>query len=123
MIASGGKILNIKQFFEAMLKRIQGTANVTAVYGEPIISAERTVVPVAAVGYIFGLGFGGHLAQEGEPEEGGGGGGGKVISIPVGALEITAHHTKFIPFLEVQKLALAIGVGFILGLVACRKRK
>lgn len=97
------------------------SANVKAVFGEPIHAAGRTVVPVAKVAYGFGGGFGtGHGTADGE-----GGGGGGVRAYPAGALEITESGTRFIAFPDVRWIAGAFAAGAILGglILGNRRRK
>jgi len=52
---------------------------VKSVYGEPVTSGQRTILPVATVQFSFGGGGGGK----------GGGGGGKVTARPSGIVEVT----------------------------------
>ncbi|HEV2445105.1 MAG TPA: spore germination protein GerW family protein [Candidatus Sulfopaludibacter sp.] len=107
---------------QAMLRdltdRLATSASVRAVYGEPVVSGERTVVPVAKVCYAFGAG-GGRGRHEGEgPVGGGGGGGGSVAAWPAGALEVTPGGTRFIPFHDFKLLGIALAAGFAMGAVA-----
>jgi uncharacterized spore protein YtfJ len=51
--------------------------------------------------YVFGAGGG--IDPQGEGSGGGGGGGMRVK--PVGVVEITAERTRFIPILDVNRLA------------------
>jgi uncharacterized spore protein YtfJ len=89
---------------------------VESVFGEPIHTEGKTVIPVARVGLGFGAGSGSRPARtggDGSPEGGGGGGGGRVY--PVGALEITADRTRFIPIVGRHWIAAAFLAGFWLG--------
>ena len=100
------------------------TANVKAVFGDPIQTAGKTVIPVAKVAYGFGGGFGtGHGKADtdgGRHGEGGGGGGG-VRAFPAGALEITESGTRFIPFPDIRWLAGALMTGLMLGGLISRR--
>jgi len=103
------------------------SANVKAVFGEPVHAAGRTVIPVAKVAYGFGGGFGtGHGKTEsdkGRHGEGGGGGGG-VRAYPAGALEITEDGTRFITFPDFRLIAGAFAAGAMWGaLVLSRRRR
>lgn len=40
------------------LDELQKSANVNAVFGQPVQVGEKTVIPIASVAYGFGLGFG-----------------------------------------------------------------
>jgi len=104
-----------QQLLETIGERIRATADVRVVYGEPITVGERTVVPVAAVSYVFGAGAGKGSCggQEGE----GGGGGGGVRVRPLGVIEITPQGTRFVPVFDAQRLALlALGAIALLAL-------
>jgi uncharacterized spore protein YtfJ len=109
-----------------MSESLGSTATVKSVFGEPIQVGDKTVVPVARVGYGFGGGFGAapkRLAKgEGEKSEGGGGGGG-VLATPAGALEITADSTRFVLFTDFRLLAAAFGVGALFGSVILSRRR
>ncbi len=98
------------------------SANVKAVFGEPIHAVGRTVVPVAKVAYGFGGGFG---TRHGTADGEGGGGGGGVRAYPAGALEITESGTRFIAFPDVRWIAGAFAAGAILGglILGNRRRK
>ncbi|HTS76694.1 MAG TPA: spore germination protein GerW family protein [Bryobacteraceae bacterium] len=112
-----------------MLQRISetlgSTANVKSVFGDPIESQGKTVVPVAKVAYGFGGGSGtGHGRggdDSGRNAEGGGGGGG-VRAFPAGALEITANQTRFVPFTDLRWLAGAFAAGALAGMLLFRRR-
>ena len=94
------------------------TANAKSVFGEPIQSGDKTVVPVAKVAYGFGGGFGAgkdgdHPDRRGE----GGGGGGGVRAFPAGALEITSTATRFVPFTSGTQLVRQLAVAFVAGVM------
>jgi uncharacterized spore protein YtfJ len=94
------------------------TANVKSVFGEPIETQGRTVVPVAKIAYGFGAGGGsgpGWRRGESEHHPEGGGGGGGIRAFPAGALEITPTGTRFIPFHNIRWMAGAFAAGVILG--------
>ena len=100
-------------------------ATVKSVFGEPIHTAGKTVIPVAKVAYGFGGGFGtghGKADTEGSRHGEGGGGGGGVRAFPAGALEITESGTRFIPFPDLRWLAGAFAVGAALGAVILGRR-
>jgi uncharacterized spore protein YtfJ len=106
------------------------TANVRAVFGEPVQAAGKTVVPVAKVAYGFGGGFGsghGRHGAGGERPEGregeAGGGGGGVRAFPAGALEITESGARFVPFTDTRALGLAFAAGMLLGALAFARRR
>ena len=104
------------------------TATVKAVFGEPIHTNGRTVVPVAKVAYGFGGGSGsGKGSASAERQGEGGGGGGAVCAFPAGALEITESGTRFVPFIDFRRLSRQLAIGFAVGtllgsLILRRKR-
>lgn len=100
------------------LKESIATANVKAVYGEPIAAQGKTLIPVAKIIYGYGGGAGtGGVGNSGARGEGGGGGGG-ARAIPVGVVEVSDQPTRFVPITDRRKLAGAavtgIAVGFLL---------
>ena len=86
--AAGGDSL-----LERIVEKLGGRAGVEAVFGEPIRSGERTVVPVARVRWAGGAGSG---ASEKDGASGSGGGGG-VAADAIGYLEITPEAADFRP--------------------------
>jgi uncharacterized spore protein YtfJ len=93
-------------------ERLKATANVKVVYGEPQVIEGKTIIPVAVARYGFGAGSGTGPRGEGT----GGGGGGGVSVKPIGCLEITAERTRFIPVIDVNRLATLglIGLALVL---------
>ncbi len=106
--------MNVKEILDSVQQRVSADADVRRVYGEPVVAGDRTIIPVATVGY----GFGGGGGTRDDADEGGGGGGG-VGASPTGVVEITAEGTRFIEFSSPRKLTAAlligIGVGLLLG--------
>ena len=97
-------------------------ANANAIFGEPVTSEGRTIIPVAKVAYGFGVyGFGvgsGHMkmteeetpgeATEETPEDTDGSGGfGGVTARPFAVVEVTSEGTRVEPIIDEQKLSLA----------------
>lgn len=110
--------MRTKELIDSAVEHLRTSASVKTVYGDPMTVEGKTVIPVAKVAYGFGGGTGRKQEKEGkEPSEGEGAGGG-VSAKPVGVVEITGQETKFIPFGQTKKLALAalIGSGIGLGL-------
>ena len=97
-------------------ERIQASADVKVVFGEAVTANGHTIIPVAQVMYGFGGGSG--QAAEGS----GGGGGGGVRVKPLGVLEVTDADTRFIPIVDVGRLALYGLVGLFLVTGALRAR-
>ena len=103
--------MDIQQLLQTFAERVSTSASVRNVYGDPVVVGDRTVIPVAQVGYAFGGGGG---AKAGSPD-GGGGGGGKVFARPCGALEVTPTGTRFIDFVDRPRMGAALALGFLLG--------
>jgi uncharacterized spore protein YtfJ len=111
--------MDIRSFLESLAERLQSSAQVKMVYGEPVSAEGKTIIPIAKISYGFGGGFG----RSAKSEEEGGGGGGGVTATPLGALEITAQETRFIRFNEPQRFLAAAAAGFLLGALLSRRRK
>lgn len=123
--------MSAKELIEGAVDRLRASASVKTVYGEPIITEGKTVIPVAKVAYGFGAGHGsgtherktpnGKKPVEGEGEGAGGG----VAAKPVGVVEITGQETKFVQFGAPKKLMITAlvgaGVGVGLGLLLGRR--
>lgn len=97
------------------LKESIVSANVKAVYGEPISAQGKTIIPVAKIMYGYGGGSGtggaGNTMARGE----GGGGGGGARAIPVGVVEVSNQSTRFVPISDRRKPAGAVAIGIGLG--------
>ena len=109
-----------QEILQALTERFAATANVKQVFGEPIETQGKTIVPVARVMYNVGAGWGGRKAESGESGHGGGGGGGKVVASPAGVLEVTPDGVRFERFFDVKQAGILVGAGFVLGLVVRR---
>jgi uncharacterized spore protein YtfJ len=116
--------MNASELLQHIGETLGSSATVKSVFGEPVHASGKTVIPVAKVAYGFGGGFGAgkdgaHADRQGE----GGGGGGGVRAFPAGALEITDEDTRFVPFVDVTRLAAAVITGVVIGgLIAWRRR-
>jgi uncharacterized spore protein YtfJ len=86
-----------EELVATITERLKASADVKIVYGEPQVVEGKTIIPVAVASYGFGAGVG-------TQGEGSGGGGGLRVK-PVGVLEITAERTRFIPVIDVNRLA------------------
>jgi uncharacterized spore protein YtfJ len=119
-----------QEILRSLSEGFASSASVKQVFGEPIQTAGKTVVPVARVQYYMGGGWGGG-EQKGEHVErplagGGGGGGGWVKARPVGALEITDSGVRFVRFFDaaqIVKLCLAGVAGLLILSRVLGKRK
>ena len=71
--------MSIQQYFQSIIERLQGSASVKTVYGDPVTAEGKTIIPVAKVGYCFGVGLNPlrkGSEQQSEGKEAGGMGGG-----------------------------------------------
>ena len=114
--------MDIEELVRNIATTIHATATAKNVYGEPVIAGERTVIPVAKIRAAFG-GGGGAGRNGDEPKHAGGGGGGRVWAVPCGVVEISPQGTRFVPYREPLKLALAVACGFLLGAAVARLRR
>jgi len=115
--------LNIEQYTQSIVERIQASASVKTIYGDPVTAEGKTIIPVARVAYGFGAGFGGGKNAETEKEGAGcAGGAGGVSARPIGVVEITKEDTRFISVGEEARLMGALLVGLFLGLLFARRR-
>jgi uncharacterized spore protein YtfJ len=109
------------------------TADVNAVYAEPIEKGDTLIIPAAEVMAVMGFGVGsgyGQGAPEGEDENGeaqftgggggGGGGGGRVFSRPVAVIVASPEGVRVEPVMDITKIALAAFTagGFMLAMIA-----
>jgi uncharacterized spore protein YtfJ len=116
--------MNVTDMLQRISESFGSTASVKSVFGEPIHANGRTVVPIAKIAYGFGGGAGTGRAGANPDRQGeGGGGGGGVRAVPAGALEITDHSTRFIPFIDVRSVSLAFAAGMVLGRLALARRR
>jgi uncharacterized spore protein YtfJ len=106
--------MDIQHLLQNFAERVSTSASVRNVYGDPVVVGNRTVIPVAQVGYAFG-GGGGARDEGDSPKGGGGGGGGRVFARPSGALEVTPEGTRFIDFVDRPRMGAALALGFVLG--------
>lgn len=115
--------MNPSERFASIVARLQESTTVESVYGDPIESNGRTVVPVAKVRYGFGGGYGSDPDDAGRSpdaeESTGAGMGGGVVATPTGVVEISDSGTRFVRFGDGAKraaaVAVALGIGYLLG--------
>lgn len=115
----------MSEFLKSIVEPLHASATVSRIYGEPVTAHGRTIIPVARVRYGFGGGAG-HGAKREEPvsgEGGGEGGGGGVMASPVGVIEITDQHTRFIPLHSHLGVAAAAFLGIGLGMLFSRRKR
>lgn len=118
-------MINPKEMMETLVDRFAVTAKVQNVFGDPIESHGKTIIPVARVSYRLGAGgAGGGQTSPGssapQREGGGGGGGGIVQAVPVGVVEVTEAGARFVRFFDPQMAAGLVAGGVMLGLLLRR---
>lgn len=97
----------LNQLFDK-IDQVRETANWQAAFGPPQVVEGKTIIPVARVSYLFGLGFGSVLGAEAETESVGGsqgGEGGGAVTKPLGAIVVTPERVYFEPILDMGKIA------------------
>ncbi|UCH87239.1 MAG: hypothetical protein JSU97_02270 [Dehalococcoidia bacterium] len=92
-----------EELLATISEKLKASADVKVVYGEPQVVEGKTIIPVAVASYGFGAGAGSGTGPQGEG--GGAGGGGGMRVKPLGVIEVTAERTRFIPVLDVNRLA------------------
>lgn len=115
---------NAKDMLEKIAESLGTTASVKSVFGEPIHSEGKIVIPVAKVAYGFGAGAGSGRGKNGEDASGeGGGGGGGVRAYPAGALEITEAGTRFVKYNDWKWVTGALMAGVMLARIFMKNRR
>jgi len=105
------------------IDKARDIAHWRAAFGEPQVAGDHTLIPVARVGYTFGLGFGhgtshgsGSADEDGPSPEGesgpssegeGGGAGGGASSHPLGAIVITPEEVYFEETVDANRVVVA----------------
>jgi uncharacterized spore protein YtfJ len=121
--------MELQKFVDSVRNSLGESANVRRVFGDPIVVGDKTIIPVARIGYGFGAGGGsgrrkksGEQTEAGITDEGGGGGGG-MGAVPIGVVEVTAERTRFIAFSSRRKLIAGIAIGIAVGKLLSGKRR
>ena len=109
---------------EKVSETITNRATAKTIYGEPIETHGKTIIPVARVAYGFGGGHGKGQHRR-RPEQGDGegeGAGGGMVVIPRGVMEVTDEETRFIPIAPAKKVIAAALLGAFFGFVIGGRR-
>jgi uncharacterized spore protein YtfJ len=109
--------MNFAEVVRSIGEAIGGTATVKSVYGEPVTSGQRVVLPVAKVLCCFGGGGGSGEGDEPKRIGGGGGGGGWVVAKPCGLVDVSPEGARFVYYHEPALICAAVAAGFLLGAV------
>ncbi len=120
------------EFLHSLSERLQNSASVRTIYGEPIEVQGKTIIPVGRVAYGLGGGYGrtkagcqGGQAPEQQqqsplPAESGGGG---ITVTPLGVFEVSPEQTRFIALPDTKGVwIVALVAGFALGRLLRRER-
>ena len=111
--------MNITEVVRSLGETIGATATVKSVFGEPVTSGQRIILPVATIRYSFGGGGGSGVGDSGEEPKkhgSGGGGGGVVLARPCGVVDVTTDGARFVYYQEPALIAAAVAAGFLLGM-------
>ena len=93
--------------FFTLFDRIHDRASWKAAFGEPQTREDKTIIPVASVGYGFRVGFGRQMAP-GAADEDQVAGGSAAMSTPVAIIEVTPASTIVRPVINYNRLIPAI---------------
>ena len=123
-------MLELQPILQTISDRLETSANVKNIFGEPITVEGKTIIPVAKIGYGFGAGGGegerteDESSSDAERHGNGGGGGGGVGALPVGVIEVSAEETRFVPIGDPRRqLGLLLGgiaIGFAMAKIFSR---
>jgi uncharacterized spore protein YtfJ len=110
-------------FLQSLHENLSGRAQVSSVFGEPIITADKTIIPVARVAYGFGTGVGtGGVGDKSAKGEGGGGAGG-MRATPVGIFVVGPQESRFVPIHSQRKMIGVLLAGALAGMIFSRRRR
>jgi len=123
-----------ENFLQKMASQFGQNATVKNVFGEPIQSGNKTIIPVAQIAYGLGCGYGQGLKSKGStndqdvkksesPIGEGAGGGGGIFAKPKGVYEITPDCTRFIAAGGMKQVFAGLVIGFLLRGFTIKRRK
>jgi len=93
---------------EKALSQLVATARADAVFGQPVVSGDTTVISCSEIAIGMGMGSGsGPVDEKGNPTGGGSGGGGGARGRPVAAIVITKEGVRVEPIFDLTKIVLA----------------
>jgi uncharacterized spore protein YtfJ len=90
------------------LSQLVATARADAVFGQPVVNGDTTVISCSEIAIGMGMGSGsGPVDEKGNPTGGGSGGGGGARGRPVAAIVITKEGVRVEPIFDLTKIVLA----------------
>ena len=93
---------------EKALSQLVATARADAVFGQPVVSGDTTIISCSEIAIGMGMGSGsGPVDEKGNPTGGGSGGGGGARGRPVAAIVITKEGVRVEPIFDLTKIVLA----------------
>lgn len=110
--------MSLQRYYDAFAERLQSSASVASIYGEPVVAGGRTILPVGRIAYGFGGGPATEEAEGSAMKAAGGGGG--VRAVPLGVFEITAQGTRFVRAASWKREAAWLLAGVALGVTLGR---
>lgn len=103
-----------RQFIRQLAEKLEASAAVKTIYGDPIDRGDMTIIPVAKILYGFGGG-------EGEGNgQGGAGGGGGIKVVPIGYIELKNGESKFQPIRSTATTIALLVAGGVTGVLLMR---
>jgi uncharacterized spore protein YtfJ len=117
--------------FETLTAYLAQEITVKKVYGEPVVTQGKTIIPVAKIVMGMGTGTGkkhnsiGNAKvskEKGSDADTGSGSGGGAIATPQGVFEITENRTRYIPANAAKFFILGGVIGAVIGGFLLRKR-
>ena len=96
----------------ADVTRISERANAAACFGVPVVSGDRTIIPVADILYGFGVGWGGSDATPTAPGSAtpgghGGGAGAGARTRGIAVIEVAPNGVRILPIEDATSIRLA----------------
>jgi uncharacterized spore protein YtfJ len=90
------------------LNKLVTTASADAVFGQPVVNGDTTVIPCSEVAMGMGMGSGsGPVDEKGNATGSGSGGGGGARGRPVAAIVITKEGVRVEPIFDLTRIVLA----------------
>jgi len=103
--------MNFGDTVKVFVNKLSESVRVGLVFGEPIETHGKTVIPVASYGFGFGMGgdFNEGSEEAAESKQSGGGGGGGGVH-PMGVFEISELYTRFVPAINFREVLISLTI-------------